>query len=41
MLAQTRAANPKPLDPAAPGATDAYLYRIGVSNAQIGIHLTP
>jgi len=41
MLAQTRNARPQPLDPVAPRLTDARLYRIGVSNAQIGIHLLP
>ena len=41
MLAQTRYANPKPLDPVAPDLTDVRLYRVGVYNAQIGIHLEP
>ncbi len=41
MLAQTRSTNPKPLDPVAPEGTDVRLYRVGVYNAQVGIHLTP
>jgi hypothetical protein len=41
MLAQTRFAKPKPLDAVPPEATDVRLYRVGVSNAQVGIHLTP
>jgi hypothetical protein len=41
MLAQTRSAKPKPLDTVAPEATDVRLYRVGVTNAQIGIHVTP
>jgi hypothetical protein len=41
MLAQTRSTKPTPLDAVASGATDVRLYRIGVFNAQIGIHLTP
>ena len=40
MLAQTRSVKPKALDTVAPEATDVRLYRVGVSNAQIGIHLT-
>lgn len=41
MLAQTRNARPQPLNSIAPGVTDVRLYRIGVSNAHIGIHLLP
>jgi len=41
MLAQTRNAHPQLLSPIAPGLTDVRLYRIGVSCAQIGIHLVP
>jgi hypothetical protein len=41
MLAQTRSTKPKPLAPVPAEATDVRLYRVGVSNAQIGIHLTP
>ncbi len=41
MLAQTRSAKPKPLTTVPPEATDVRLYRVGVSNAQIGVHLTP
>ncbi len=41
MLAQTRFARPRPLDAVPPEATDVRLYRVGVSNAQAGIHLTP
>jgi hypothetical protein len=41
MLEQTRNAHPRPLDPVAPDLTDVRLYRIGVNNAQIGIHLLP
>ena len=40
MLAQTRSVMPKALDTVAPEATDVRLYHIGVSNAQIGIHIT-
>ena len=41
MLAQTRDVRPQSLDPIAPNLTDARLYRIGVTNAQIGIHILP
>jgi hypothetical protein len=41
MLAPTRFTGPKPLNAVPPEATDVRLYRVGVSNAQIGIHLTP
>ncbi len=41
MLAQTRSARPKPLATVPPEATDVRLYRVGVSNAQVGIRLTP
>jgi len=41
MLAPTRSMKPKPLDPIPAGLTDVRLYRIGVYNAQVGIHLLP
>ncbi len=41
MLQQTRGMHPQPLDPVAPDLTDVRLYRIGVYNAQIGMHLVP
>ncbi len=41
MLAQTRSVKPKPLKAVPPEATDVRLYRVGVSNARVGIHLTP
>jgi len=41
MLAQTRWAKPKPLSIVPPEATDVRLYRVGVSNTQVGIRLTP
>jgi len=41
MLKQTRNTHPQPLNPVALHLTDVRLYRIGVYNAQIGIHLLP
>jgi len=41
MLAQTRSVKSRPLEPISPGLTDLRLYRVGVYNAQIGIHLVP
>jgi hypothetical protein len=41
MLAPTRSTKAEPLTTVPAGLTDVRLYRIGVSNAQIGIHLVP
>ncbi len=41
MLAMTRSTKPKPLSVAGPEVTDVRLYRVGVYNAQTGIHLIP
>jgi hypothetical protein len=41
MLAPTRSTKSKPLDASPAGLTDVRLYRIGVCNAQIGMHLLP
>ena len=41
MLAPTRSVKPKPLDIIPADLTDVRLYRVGVFNAQTGIHLLP